>query len=86
METFEVNDYPIVAPAGSCVYAIKNYPDYFMRANLPDWAERAKKVADRFFDLTDFIVNKLGVTDIGAHLPGRAVYHLLAVSSVNSVR
>ncbi len=46
-----------------------------MRANLPDWAERAKKVADRFFDLTDFIVNKLGVTDIGAHLPGRAVYH-----------
>ena len=75
VETFEVNDYPIVAPAGSCVYAIKNYPDYFMRANLPDWAERAKKVADRFFDLTDFIVNKLGVTDIGAHLPGRAVYH-----------
>ena len=47
VETFEVNDYPIVAPAGSCVYAIKNYPDYFMRANLPDWAERAKKVADR---------------------------------------
>ena len=28
-----------------------------------------------FYDLTDFIVNKLGVTDIGAHLPGRAVYH-----------
>ena len=75
VETFEVNDYPIVAPAGSCVYAIKNYPDYFMRANLPDLAERAKKVADRFFDLTNFIVNKLGVTDIGAHLPGRAVYH-----------
>ena len=23
VETFEVNDYPIVAPAGSCVYAIK---------------------------------------------------------------
>ena len=75
VETFEVNDYPIVAPAGSCVYAVKNYPDYFTRANEPEWAERAKKVAARFYDLTDFIVNKLGVTDIGAHLPGRAVYH-----------
>ena len=75
VETFEANDYPIVAPAGSCVYAVKNYPDYFTRANEPEWAERAKKVAARFYDLTDFIVNKLGVTDIGAHLPGRAVYH-----------
>ena len=75
VETFEANDYPIVAPAGSCVYAVKNYPDYFTRTNEPEWAERAKKVAARFYDLTDFIVNKLGVTDIGAHLPGRAVYH-----------
>ena len=53
VETFEVNDYPIVAPAGSCVYAI----------------------VARFCDLTDFIVNKLGVTDVGAYLPGKAVYH-----------
>ena len=75
VETFEVNDYPIVAPAGSCVYAIKNYPDYFTKAGELGWAERAKKVVARFCDLTDFIVNKLGVTDVGAYLPGKAVYH-----------
>lgn len=75
VETFEANDYPIVAPAGSCVYAIKNYPEYFERFGEIQWAERAKKVANRFYDLTDFIVNVLGVTDVGAKLPGKAVYH-----------
>lgn len=75
VETFEVNDYPIVAPAGSCVYAIKNYPEYFERFGEPQWAERAQKVADRFHDLTDFIVNVLKVENVGAHLTGKAVYH-----------
>lgn len=75
VETFEVNDYPIVAPAGSCVYAIKNYPEYFERFGENDWAARAKKVAARFHDLTDFIVNVLGVTNVGARLTGKAVYH-----------
>ncbi|AUI65490.1 MULTISPECIES: (Fe-S)-binding protein [Glaesserella] len=75
VETFEVNDYPIVAPAGSCVYAIKTYPEHFARFGEPEWAERAKKVADRFHDLTDFIVNVLGVTNVGATLTGKAVYH-----------
>jgi len=75
VETFEVNDYPIVAPAGSCVYAIKNYPEYFERFGEPEWAARAKKVAARFYDLTDFIVNVLKVENVGATLTGKAVYH-----------
>ena len=75
VETFEVNDYPIVAPAGSCVSAIKNYAAYFERFGENQWAERAKQVAARFHVLTDFIVNVLKVTDVGASLKGRAVYH-----------
>lgn len=75
VETFEVNDYPIVAPAGSCVYAIKTYADHFERFGEAEWARRAEKVAARFHDLTDFIVNVLKVTDVGAYLPGKAVYH-----------
>lgn len=75
VETFEVNDYPIVAPAGSCVYTIKNYADYFNRYNMPEWAARAEKVAARFYDLTAFIVNVLKITDVGASLKGKAVYH-----------
>lgn len=71
--TFEVNDYPIVAPAGSCVYAIKNYAHYLQ--NDPEWAKRAETIANRFHDLTNFIVNHLKITDVGAKLAGKAVYH-----------
>lgn len=69
----EENEYPIVSPAGSCAYAIKNYPHYL--AGEPDWVARAKRVAARMQDLTSFIVNDLGIQDVGARLQGRAVYH-----------
>ncbi|WP_162048241.1 (Fe-S)-binding protein [Vibrio taketomensis] len=73
IQAFEGNDYPIVTPAGSCAAAIKKYPEYL--ADEPEWAGRAQKVADRLFELTQFIVNELGVTNVGARLKGRAVYH-----------
>lgn len=69
----EENDYPIVSPAGSCTWAIKSYAGYLQ--DEPEWAHRAERVANRLFDLTTFIVHQLGVTDVGAILPGRAVYH-----------
>ena len=69
----EDNDDPIISPAGSCTYAVKSYPTYL--ADEPEWASRAEKVAARMQDLTSFIVNKLGVVDVGASLQGRAVYH-----------
>ncbi|GAK84428.1 predicted L-lactate dehydrogenase, Fe-S oxidoreductase subunit YkgE [Vibrio ponticus] len=73
IEAFEGNNYPIVTPAGSCAAAIKKYPEYL--ADEPEWAARAQNVADRLYELTQFIVNELGVTNVGARLKGRAVYH-----------
>lgn len=73
IEALDVNDYPIVSPAGSCAYAIKGYPTFL--ADEPEWAERAKRVSDRLIDITCFIVNTLGIKDVGASLPGKAVYH-----------
>ena len=69
----EENDYPIVSPAGSCTWAIKSYASYLR--DDPEWMQRAERVASRLFDLTTFIVHQLGVTDVGASLPGTAVYH-----------
>ncbi len=69
----EVNDYPIVSPAGSCTYTIKNYAHYL--AAEPQWAQRAERVAARMWDLTSFIVHCLKIEDVGARLPGSAVYH-----------
>jgi L-lactate dehydrogenase complex protein LldE len=69
----EENDDPIISPAGSCTYAIKSYAEWLV--GEPEWAERAQRVANRMFDLTTFIVKELGVTSVGARLPGKAVYH-----------
>ncbi|WP_027712594.1 (Fe-S)-binding protein [Dickeya chrysanthemi] len=69
----EENDDPIVSPAGSCTNAIRHYADWLV--DEPEWAARAAQVAARMVDLTSFIVNRLGVTDVGARLPGKAVYH-----------
>ncbi|QSV13093.1 (Fe-S)-binding protein [Photobacterium ganghwense] len=73
IRAFECNDLPIVTPAGSCAASVKRYPEYL--ASEPEWAERAQKVADRLFELTQFIVNHLGTVNVGARLEGRAVYH-----------
>ncbi|WP_395755981.1 (Fe-S)-binding protein [Edwardsiella ictaluri] len=73
IRALEENDDPIISPAGSCTYAVKSYPSYL--SDEPGWALRAERVANRMVDLTSFIVNSLGVQDVGAHLPGRAVYH-----------
>lgn len=70
---FEENDYPIVCPAGSCTYALLSYALHLV--NEPEWAERAIRMGERVRDLTSFIVNDLGVVDVGARLEGRAVYH-----------
>lgn len=73
IEAFELNSYPIVTPAGSCAASIKKYPEYL--ADEPLWAERAQALADRLYELTQFIVNEIGIENVGAKLPGRGVYH-----------
>lgn len=73
IEAFELNSYPIVTPAGSCAASIKKYPEYL--ADEPLWADRAQALADRLYELTQFIVNEIGVEKVGAKLAGRGVYH-----------
>lgn len=63
----------VVAPSGSCVLQVKEFPHFF--ENEPAWKEKARVLADKTFEITDFIVNVLKVTDVGAELHGRAAYH-----------
>jgi L-lactate dehydrogenase complex protein LldE len=73
VETFEGYDH-VVVPSGSCTSMIKvYYVDLF--ADDPDMLERAKDVAEKTHELTDFIVNVLGVTDVGASGFGLVTYH-----------
>ena len=54
VETFEANDYPIVAPADLAFMLLKITRITLLATNEPEWAERAKKVAARFYDFNGF--------------------------------
>ena len=64
----------IVCPSGSCVAMVRHhYADLFTED--PAWQARADAVGRRTFELTEFLVDVLGVTDLGARFDGRVTYH-----------
>lgn len=67
------NDRFIVCPSASCVGMIKNYyPEMFHNSVLHN---ELKQVQKNIVEFSDFLVNKLKITDIGARLNGVATYH-----------
>jgi L-lactate dehydrogenase complex protein LldE len=63
----------IVAPSASCIGFIRNYyPKLFENSSLHN---EVKAIGENSFELSDFLVNKLGITSFGASLPGKATYH-----------
>ena len=66
----------IVAPSGSCTAAIQHQHADLARlaGNLP-LAAVAAAVAARTWELSEFLVDMLGVTDVGAYFPHRVTYH-----------
>lgn len=67
------NDRYIVSPSASCVGMVKNYyPELFHNTVLHN---EYKIIQKNIFELSDFLVNVLNVTDIGAKLNGSATYH-----------
>ena len=73
IEIFESAE-AIVCPSGSCVTMVRHhYPQLF--ADDADWLERAQLVAAKTFELTEYLVDILGVDDLGAHFDGVATYH-----------
>jgi len=66
----------VVAPSGSCVGMVRElYPTAAELAG--DWwlAEKVEALAPRVFELSEFLVKRLGVTDVGAYYPHRVTYH-----------
>ncbi|MEG0385047.1 MAG: (Fe-S)-binding protein [Solibacillus sp.] len=63
----------IVCPSGSCAYMLKEYVHIFK--DEPIWQERAQRIADKTYELTQFIVEVLGIENVGAKLSGTATYH-----------
>ncbi|WP_222194755.1 (Fe-S)-binding protein [Modestobacter italicus] len=66
----------IVAPSGSCVASIHHQQAAVARrAGDEALAQAAEELADRTYELSQFLVDVLGVTDVGAYYPHRVTYH-----------
>jgi len=75
VDTFARYD-AVVAPSGSCTGAIRHqHAELAGAAGDATLAEAAREVASRTFELSEFLVDRLGVTDVGAYFPHRVTYH-----------
>ena len=73
IETFAGFDY-VVAPSGSCAGMVRvHFADLF--ADDSAWAAKAKELAARTYELTQFLTDVMGVADVAAAQSGTAIYH-----------
>jgi L-lactate dehydrogenase complex protein LldE len=74
IQVLEATAGPVVLPSGSCTGMIRHgYLELF--AGDPEWLPRAKVLAERTYEFTEFLVDVLGVQDLAAHYPGLLTYH-----------
>jgi len=68
------SDAYIVAPSGSCVDFVKHrYPELFPAGSREQ--TQAEELAARTFEFSQFVVNILKVTDVGARFPHKVTFH-----------
>jgi L-lactate dehydrogenase complex protein LldE len=49
------------------------YPELFQED--PVWLPRAQSLAGRVYEFTEYVVDRMGVTDLQAHWDGKLTYH-----------
>ena len=73
LDSFQESPY-VVVPSGSCAAMMRVfYLDLFQ--DQPDQLRRAEEMSPRVYEFSQFLVQVLGVSDIGASFPGPAAYH-----------
>lgn len=66
----------IVAPSGSCAAMVRDWhAKLAARHGRESLAARAAELAPRVYELSELLVDVLGVTDVGASFPHRVTYH-----------
>ncbi len=68
-------DYPhVVVPSGSCGGMLKRHYPRLLEDD-PEWGPKARALAERTHELTAFLADVLGVTELGARFRGTVTYH-----------
>ncbi len=66
----------VVVPSGSCAAAIGHqHAELAERSGDAALAAAARETAGRTYELSQFLVDVLGVVDVGAYFPHRVTYH-----------
>ncbi|NUT48985.1 MAG: (Fe-S)-binding protein [Saccharothrix sp.] len=66
----------IVTPSGSCAGSVRHQHADVARGHGDEaLADAAEDTARRTYELSEFLVDVLGVTDVGAYFPHRVTYH-----------
>lgn len=66
----------VVAPSGSCVGSVRHQHALVAeRFGTPELVRRVDAVAAKTYELSELLVDVLGVTDVGAYFPHRVTYH-----------
>jgi L-lactate dehydrogenase complex protein LldE len=74
IEILEAAPGPVILPSGSCTAMLRHgYLELFR--NDPGWLSRAEKLAARTYEFSEFIVDVINETDLGARFEGRVAYH-----------
>jgi len=74
IEVFEKTIGPVIIPSGSCTAMIRQgYLELFK--DDPQWLPRARSLAERTYEFSEFLVDVCGVADVGARWSGKLTYH-----------
>lgn len=74
IRTFEKTRGDIVVPSGSCVAMVRHgYLELFQ--DDPRWLARARSLAARTYEFSEYLVDVRAVTDLGATWNGKLTYH-----------
>src|SRR6266567_2932448 len=66
----------VVTPSASCASMVREYyPALAAEARDPGLARATAEIAPRTYELSVFLADVLGVTDVGAYFPHRVTYH-----------
>jgi L-lactate dehydrogenase complex protein LldE len=72
VQDFDAADY-IVSPSASCAGFVRNNYGKLFENNA--FQSPAKKVSSQIFELSEFLVKILGITDLGASFNGKVTFH-----------
>jgi L-lactate dehydrogenase complex protein LldE len=66
----------LVIPSSSCVAMMRDqYPGLFEELGNSSLREEFAALLPRIYELSEFLIDKLGVEDVGAYFPHRVTYH-----------